>query len=66
LGVDIVGQRIAVGRRTLAVLGMRLGSVLVLGALLSGCGGSDEGEVNDNVPPTREEAGSVVIEWMVC
>lgn len=35
--------------------------MLVLGALLSGCGGSDEGEVNDNVPPTPEEAGSVII-----
>lgn len=35
--------------------------MLVLGALLSGCGGSDEGEVKDNVPPTPEEAGSVII-----
>ena len=66
LGVDVVGQRIAVGRRTLAALGMRLGSVLVLGALLSGCGGSDEGEVNDNVPLTPEEASSMIIEWMIC
>lgn len=40
---------------------VRLGCVLVFGALLSGCGGSDESEVNDNVPPTPEEAGSVVI-----
>ncbi len=35
--------------------------MLILGALLSGCGGSDEGEVNDNVPPTPEEAESVTI-----
>jgi hypothetical protein len=40
---------------------VRLGCVLILGALLSGCGGSDEGEVNDNVPPTPEEARSVTV-----
>ncbi len=56
-----MGRRISVGRRTLAALRVRLGCVLVLGVLLSGCGGSHEGEVNGNVPPTPEEAGSVVI-----
>lgn len=47
------------GRKTPAA-GYGTLAVLVLGALLEGCGGS-ESKVNDNVPPTPEEAGSVVI-----
>jgi hypothetical protein len=56
-----VARKIAVGRETLAALWVQIGSVLVLGALLSGCGGSEESAVNDNVPPTPEEADRVVI-----
>lgn len=56
-----MGRKVAVGRKTLVTLRVQLGFVFVLGALLSGCGGSDEGEVNDKIPPTPEEAGSIVI-----
>jgi hypothetical protein len=56
-----LARKITVGRGTLAALRVRIGFVLVLGVLFSGCSGSEEGEVNDNVPPTPEEAGSVVI-----
>ncbi len=56
-----MARKIAVRRGTLAALRVRIGFVLVLGVLLSGCSGSEEGDVNDNVPPTPEEAGSVVI-----
>ena len=56
-----MGRKIAVGRKTLVALRIQIGFVLVLGALLSGCGGSEEGEANENVPPTPGEAGSVVI-----
>ena len=56
-----MGRKIAVGRKTLVALWIQIGFVLVLGALLSACGGSEVGEANENVPPTPEEAGSVVI-----
>ncbi len=46
-----MARKIAVGRETLATLRVQIGSVLVLGALLSGCGGSEESEMNENVPP---------------
>jgi hypothetical protein len=56
-----VGRKVVVGRKTLIPLRIQIGFVLVLGALLSGCGGSEKGEANENVPPTPGEAGSVVI-----
>ena len=49
------------GRETLAALWVQIDSVLVLGALLSGCDGSEESEMNENVSPTPEEADRVVI-----
>jgi len=43
-------------------LGVRLVLVLVLGALLVGCGGSGgNGEAPENLPSSPEEAGEVVI-----
>ncbi len=56
-----VSQRILLGREILAVPGMRLVFVLVLGALLVSCGGPEEKEGDVSVPPSPEEAGEVVI-----
>ena len=48
------------GRAMLAKSGVLLVFVLALGVLLAGCGGSEE-EGNVDVPPSPEEAGSVVV-----
>ncbi len=42
------------------MLGARLVFVLALGALLTGCGGSEE-EGSRNVPSSPEEAGEVMV-----
>jgi len=57
-----VDYGVLVGCRKFAVLGVRLGLVLVLGTLLVGCGGSGEnGGAPENVPASPEEAGEVVV-----
>jgi hypothetical protein len=51
-----------VGRGSFAMLGVRLGLVLVIGVLVAGCSGSGEnGEAPENVPASPEEAGEVVV-----
>jgi hypothetical protein len=56
-----VCRKVAVGRKMPGTLRVQLGLVFVFGVLFSGRGGSDEGEMNDNIPSAPEEAGSVVI-----
>jgi hypothetical protein len=57
-----VARRILVGRGGLAMLGVRLVLVLVLGVLLVGCSGSGgKGEVPENLPSSPEEADEVVV-----
>ena len=57
-----MGSRMLVGRGRLAMLGVRLVLVLVVGLVVAGCGGSEEnGEAPENVPASPEEAGEVVV-----
>jgi ABC-type glycerol-3-phosphate transport system substrate-binding protein len=57
-----VARRIPVGCGRLAMLGVRLALVLVLGVLLAGCSGSGEkGEAPENLPSSPEEADEVVV-----
>lgn len=57
-----MARRILVERGGLAMLGVRLVLVLVLGVLLVGCSGSGEkGEAPDNLPSSPEEADEVVV-----
>lgn len=57
-----MARRILVGRGGLAMLGVRLVLVLVLGVLLVGCSGSGKrGEAPENVPSSPEEADEVMV-----
>jgi hypothetical protein len=57
-----MGSRMLVGRGRFAMLGVRLGLVLVIGVVVAGCGGSGEAaEAPENVPASPEEAGEVVV-----
>ena len=54
-------QRIPPGHGALTTRGVLVVSVLVLGALLAGCGGGSENEADLDVPASPEEASSVVV-----
>jgi hypothetical protein len=57
-----MARRIPVGCGRLAMLGVRLVLVLVLGVLLAGCSGSGEkGEAPENLPSSPDEANEVVV-----
>jgi hypothetical protein len=54
--------RISAGLKGLPMLGVYLGLVLVIGLLVTGCGGTGEsGGAPENVPASPEEAGEVVV-----
>jgi hypothetical protein len=58
---DTLRQRIPPGYGALTTRRVLVVSVLVLGALLAGCGGGSENEADLDVPASPEEASSVVV-----